>query len=29
VMQPIERMFIAMAVVETVGFVTTIVYLTR
>jgi len=28
-MQPIERMFIAMAVVGTVGFVTTIVYLTR
>jgi len=28
-MQPIERMFIAMPVVGTVGFVTTIVYLTR
>jgi len=28
-MQPIERMFIAMPVVGTFGFVTTIVYLTR
>jgi hypothetical protein len=28
-MQPIERIFIAVAVVGMVGFVTTIVYLTR